>query len=311
MIHAARTRIKAAALTIARRHPAARNHVMRAAAKRGRSLVLCYHCVAPDGGGEHAIEPIPPWRFADQMRALKEAGDVVDLGDLLSLPSARGRPAFAVTFDDDEPSLVQHALPILRELDIPATFFLSGRSLHGLGPYWWTLVERSVVEIGLEATSRLIGHRGLTLREMVRSCRISGIVPALRVRDTPSVMATRDVRMLADAGMTIGFHTLHHLALPALDGPRLAEALSEGRGALSAAAGVPIDFLAYPYGLADHRVAHAARVAGYRAAWVTGNRPMTRESDAFLLPRWQPGAVDGVELLGEMALRLTAAGLSR
>jgi len=311
MIHAARTRIKAAALAIARRHPAARNHVMRTAAGRGRRLVLCYHRVAPDTGGEHAIEPIPPLRFADQMRTLKEAGDVVGLGDLLSLPSERKRPAFAVTFDDDEPSLVQHALPILRELDIPATFFLSGRSLHGLGPYWWTLVERSVVEIGLEATSRLIGHRGMTLREVARSCRMSGIVPALRVRETPSVMAARDVRTLADAGMTIGFHTLHHLALPALDGPRLAEALSEGRETLSAAAGVPIDFLAYPYGLADCRVAHAARMAGYRAALVTGNRPVTPQSDPFLLPRWQPGSIEGVELLGELALRLTVAGLSR
>ncbi|OLC82301.1 MAG: hypothetical protein AUJ01_16720 [Acidobacteria bacterium 13_1_40CM_3_65_5] len=300
--------VKTAALSVLRHRVGLRNTLLHAAAERGRCLVLCYHRVAPDSGRPQVVEPIPPARFAEQMRALKEAGDIVSLSRVLSFPVSYRRPAFAVTFDDDDPSHVRYALPILRELGISATFLLSGRSLHGLGPYWWTLLEQSVEEMGLEATSRMLGHRGRTIRELTRACRRAGTVKELSPRVTPPVMEAGEVRTLAEAGMTIGFHTVRHAALPGLVDAELDRALTEGRDALSSAAGRAVEFLAYPYGRADARVTRAARRAGYTAAFATGNRPMTRHSDRFLIGRWQPGALNAEELVAEAALRLTMAG---
>jgi peptidoglycan/xylan/chitin deacetylase (PgdA/CDA1 family) len=54
---------------------------------------------------------------------------------------------------------------VLEAMRVPATFFLSGRALHGLGPYWWSLLERSIRSRGLEATRRLLG---LWARETTR-----------------------------------------------------------------------------------------------------------------------------------------------
>ena len=47
----------------------------------------------------------------------------------------------AVTFDDDLRSHVDYALPTLRQLGVPAAFFLSGRALHGQNVYWFQQLE--------------------------------------------------------------------------------------------------------------------------------------------------------------------------
>jgi peptidoglycan/xylan/chitin deacetylase (PgdA/CDA1 family) len=295
---------------VLRHRTAARNALMRAAAARGRCLVLCYHRIAPDAAGHHVISAIPPDRFAEQMRALRQVGEIVPVNTVLSFASKYDRPVFAVTFDDDDPCHVRYALPVLQDLGIPATFFLSGRSVSGCAPYWWTLLEQSVAEVGLDATCRMLGHRASTAKELARICRTSGTVTELATRESPPVMEAGDMRTLAAAGMTIGFHTLRHAALPQLHGETLAAALTDGRDALEAATGEQIELLAYPYGRADARVADAARRAGYVGAFVTAERPVTPRADPFLLGRWQPGQESADEFLAEAALRLTTPVLA-
>jgi peptidoglycan/xylan/chitin deacetylase (PgdA/CDA1 family) len=302
--------VKNAAASVLRRQPLLCSGLLRAAAARGRGLVLCYHRVTPDTSPTDTIDPLHPDRFAQQLEALKKAGDVMPIASLMRWPSSR-RPAFAVTFDDDDAAHVTHALPILRALDVPATFFLSGRSLHGLGAYWWMQLQQAVDEDGLAATCRRLGRTARDIRELARQCRASGGLQDLQTRAAPRVMQPSDIHELADAGMTIGFHTVRHPALTLLDDRDLARALTEGREALAAAAHARVDFLAYPYGLTDRRVADAAQRAGYRAAFALGDGPITRRDDQFLLARWQPGALNGVDLISEAALRLNRTDYRR
>lgn len=118
------------------------------------------------------------------------------------------------------------------------------------------------------------------------------------------MMPISDIRELVRAGMTIGFHTLRHPLLPLLADAELDRALTEGRDALASAAGTVIEFLAYPYGQADARVAEAARRAGYTAAFATGDRAIGRPMNRFLVSRWQPGFAAAEHLLAEAAFRL-------
>ena len=117
-------------------------------------------------------------------------------------------------------------------------------------------------------------------------------------------MRAGDVKRLAAAGFEIGFHTLHHDALPALDDRVLAEAMIEGKGALERTAGTPIAAVAYPHGKADRRVAEAARAAGYRRGFTGSGQAVgarQRSPDA--------GPADpGLGTVGDLALGL-ARGL--
>ena len=105
--------------------------VRRIGALRGRSLVLVYHRVDQDGRPPGQIVPsVSANVFGRQLDALGEVGEIVPLRALLQEARRNARPRFAVTFDDDFVTHVDHALPILRDRGAPATFFLSGRSLR-------------------------------------------------------------------------------------------------------------------------------------------------------------------------------------
>ena len=104
------------------------------------------------------------------MEALLALGDVVPLDELI-VDRRSERPRFALTFDDDYASHVRHVLPVLRELEVPGTFFLSGRSLHGLGPYWWEVLEAGMRRDGPGRVARALDVAGREPHAIARPAR--------------------------------------------------------------------------------------------------------------------------------------------
>lgn len=94
-----------------------------------------------------------------------------------------------------------------------------------------------------------------------------------------------DVERIAAAGHEIGFHTRSHRLLTELDDSDLARELTDGRDELAAAAGRAVELFAYPFGVADERVAGAARSAGYTIAFTVSGEAVTPADDPLLLPR--------------------------
>jgi peptidoglycan/xylan/chitin deacetylase (PgdA/CDA1 family) len=284
-----------------------RRAALRIAARRGRSLVLLYHRVLPDGVAPEAIVPsLPLSLFRRQLEAVLRFCDIVPLPQLFE-SSSHSRPRIAVTFDDDDAGYVDTLVPTLRALGVPATFFLSGRSLHGLPPYWWSTVEHSLRTHGFDSTRRALGVEAGTLADLVIALERSPQAARLANRLPPisePQMTGDHIRTLAVAGMTIGFHTLHHPRLTMITGRALEAALIDGRQALAAAAGSTIDQLAYPHGRASASVAEAVERANYAAAFTAGGRPVHVTSDRFLLDRWEPGPLDADMFCAHLAMRL-------
>jgi hypothetical protein len=133
------------------------------ACARGRGLVLVYHRLRPSAAGPYDVIPtVSIDVFRSHLQTLGEIADLVTLGELLAPVNARhhirsARPAVAVTFDDDLPSHLDHALPVLLEKLVPAAFFLSGRALHGLGPYWFQQLEALLASHGAAAIATRLG----------------------------------------------------------------------------------------------------------------------------------------------------------
>jgi peptidoglycan/xylan/chitin deacetylase (PgdA/CDA1 family) len=299
--------------TLAMRGAWARRAALQLARARGRALVLVYHRVAPDGPSPHeVVRSLPSALFAQQLRTLRQLGVIVPLSQLPAALAAGSGPCFAITFDDDHPGHRQHALAVLDPVGAHATFFLSGRAIHDLGPYWWSLVEESIRVRGMETTGRLLGLTGATPADLAIALEGSTLIDEIprllgggsQQPAPPSPMPAEDIAALTGAGMTVGFHTLRHPVLTNLSAAALDTALTEGREALAAAAGAPVDLLAYPHGLANAGVAAAAERAGFRAAYATGGRPIGAESDRFLLGRWDPGFLEGEAFAAALALRL-------
>src|SRR5689334_20863126 len=94
-------------------------------ARRSRLLILCYHGVAL--ADEHEWDP-ELWVTQDHLRRrltiLRETGcEVLPLDQALEHCAARTLPsrAVALTFDDGFADFALRAVPVLRELGMPAT----------------------------------------------------------------------------------------------------------------------------------------------------------------------------------------------
>jgi peptidoglycan/xylan/chitin deacetylase (PgdA/CDA1 family) len=285
---------------------------VRAAAARGNGLALLYHRVTADDAAPPGdlVPSISRRLLRHQLEALGEVGELVPLERLHTAAVDRRRPRFGLSFDDDYPSHAERVLPILQALGITGTFFLSGRSLQHLGPYWFESLERLLAEQGLGHARRLLGVDAATGADLAARCERSPRLQRLvttAVDLSPRHLRPPQITQLAEAGMAVGFHTLHHRRLVDLDGEGLRQALVDGRAALEAAVGRHIDLLAYPHGKADTRVAAAARAAGYRMAWTGWPRPARAADDPFLLGRWEPGPLETDAFVAALAVRVNRA----
>jgi peptidoglycan/xylan/chitin deacetylase (PgdA/CDA1 family) len=271
-----------------------------AAAIRGRRLVLVFHRLVRDGEPPGAIVPtVSEGTFRRQLETLLELSDLVPLASMLDEVPARARPRVAVTFDDDYESHVEVALPILRELNVAATFFLAGRSLHDLGPFWFETLDALARSRDLAELGRWLGIETDDPGSLVQRCeRDPGLQQRIEAAGaaTAKPLGSEHIRALADAGMTIGFHTVRHRLLTGMAEREIDAAVSEGRRELEDVIGEPLRFFAYPHGKADGAVAERVRRAGYAAAWTGRPRPIEPGDDPYLLGRWEAGAAEGHDL---------------
>lgn len=293
------------------------NRVIRTLARlRGNGLVLVYHRVGPGAPpGCEVIPTVPQDVFRAQLQALGDAVELVTLDALLVPNGARTRrhearrPRVAITLDDDLTSHVDVTLPILCELGAPATFFLSGRSLHDLGGYWFQHLETLLVAHGEARAAAILRLPSVRSAELALACEASAdlrqrAVDAAADLPAPEVLDRRAIATLAAAGMTIGFHTVRHDILPTLSDTAIQEALSDGRDDLAKAAGVAISYFAYPHGKTDARSEAAVQAAGFEAAFTGRASPLRHDTERYRLGRWEPGALEVDDFLVNLAVRL-------
>jgi peptidoglycan/xylan/chitin deacetylase (PgdA/CDA1 family) len=279
----------------------------RIAAERGRGLVLVYHRVG--ASGSHVVPTISEELFTHQLTLLTELGPIVPAEELLR-PERSDSVRFALTFDDDYRSHREQVLPILLENRVPATFFLSGRSLFGLPRYSFEVIDDLLATGSLTKLERTLGIEASDGETLLALCAADPSV-AKRVEEfsqmPPEHLKATDVAAMVAAGMTIGFHTLEHPDLPSLSDADLALAVARGRDDIESAAGVTIRLFAYPYGRTDERVSEAVARAGYAAAFTGVPGPVTGRTRPYQVPRWEPGPLDERAFVAEIAIRLNRA----
>jgi peptidoglycan/xylan/chitin deacetylase (PgdA/CDA1 family) len=286
---------------------------------RRAGVALMYHSVE-HRAGDTARELVPPHHsalFDRQVGHLRRYYRIVAASELQDAARARRRGErfpVAITFDDDLECHATVALPILRTHGATATFFLSGASLERPFAFWYERLQRAHDQQLPGLTELILGPDAPS-----RDPDIFALATAVEEAEPETRYAIADrlgaelgpdpcdagiraahVRELADAGMTIGFHTRRHDALSLLDDDRLASALTDGRAELSEVAGTAVDLIGYPHGRADGRVADAARAVGFRGGFTSRRVAVSPASDPLLQGRIGPSHTS----LGSLAVQL-------
>jgi peptidoglycan/xylan/chitin deacetylase (PgdA/CDA1 family) len=260
--------------------------------------IVTYHHIADDDAA-YAYDPgvadAAPSQFRRQMELLARWGTPIGIDELIAAFDGAPLPKnpVMVTFDDGYRSCLDVALPILRAVGVPATFFISTSFISERRLFWWEKIAWAQSHATCE-TATLTYPSPLTIAPRGPA---SHVVLTDVVKDTPGldvarfldhlfamfgvdwnaeieahhadelVMTWDDVRALAQAGMGIESHARRHLVLTTLDRARLRDELEGSRRELEAQVGRPIRALAYPVGRrlanAPH-VREAAIAAGYR-----------------------------------------------
>jgi peptidoglycan/xylan/chitin deacetylase (PgdA/CDA1 family) len=292
---------------------------------RRAGVAVAYHGI-DELTGDPARELVPPHGrhlFEAQLRHLATCYRVVPASELLSATAARRRGErfpVSITFDDDLASHRRLAMPVLRRLGVPATFFLSGAP-HA---FWWENLQSGVdarlpvaalLPAGVRSTLAAGGaptiHDIATFIDRLPPDERDAI--AERLRDELGADAgdaglrEDDVAALAAGGFEIGFHTLRHDRLPRLDEDALARAMTDGCDRLAEIADHVLRTIAYPHGDADDRVVAAARAAGYTTGFTTLPVPVLPGDDRLLLGRLEPSFVSA----GRFAVRLVLTLMRR
>lgn len=211
----------------------------------------------------HDVMPGSTKTFEANLVFLKHKTNVISLDDFAAGRLSTDRINTVITFDDGYKGWVIDALPILRKLELPATFFIS---------------------------SGFVGLSKDDEETYVRTKLFRTISP----RKITGGLKEADIRLLVDNGHTIGSHTVNHIDLGTpSDVDQLRDEIAEDKLKLERMTGTSIGYFSYPTGV--YRNPHIdltelLRDLGYKAAVTTMAGFNTADTAPFLLRRDLTGA---------------------
>lgn len=261
--------------------------------------VVTFHRIAeptPDDPFDPDVVDATPEQFRRRVELLARFGTPVGIDEVIAAVGGARLPpnAFLITFDDGYRSCRDVVLPILRELGVPATFFIATGFANGDRLYWWEQIsaylartERAEADLAYPTRQHLEladprlrwrldqivkNTQGLDLERFLAELRTalgvewSAELEAALAR--PLIMSWEHVAELAAAGMGVESHTHHHRVLETLDSAALHDELVRSRRDLELRLSRRVRAIAYPVGRTpSERVRNATRDAGYEVAF--------------------------------------------
>jgi peptidoglycan/xylan/chitin deacetylase (PgdA/CDA1 family) len=297
-------------------------------------LILCYHNVVngPLDEFDRKSSRVHVDQFAEQMREVAREFHPISLEAMLSMlrQGETDPKAVAVTFDDGFYGVVAHALPVLKDLGIPATIFVVTDYVRERERF--RLMHFDEMEIAFRLTSAssldlgFIGERAVSLGSararvdgMKRVKRRLKLVPdaerqhfhqevlkglgvepqeALTYAESKEKYRTvtwEELRDAKNAGLSTGSHTCSHRVLSRLERSDLEHEVLHSLTLMRKE--LDDDFLpfAYPYGSLESigtETPALVRQAGFSCGLTTEQGSNTPDVDHFLLRRVEFESLD-------------------
>ena len=251
-----------------------------------KMAILLYHGVTDvDSKGieNFSGKHIDVGKFEQQMVFIKRYRNVVGLREMANMLAKGGsfpRDSVAVTFDDSYKNVCDVALPILKQYEIPATFFIStgfvGTDRRFVTDHVEHIINKTsnaVLNITLNGEHRqfdlsnrwgrieaVIEIKGFLKKNPTAGSRIlKRLQERLGVPDNGNDvenyrnLSWEDVRKLySPPFLEVGGHTVNHAILSLLDEKELIFEIRNCKKELEKRLGHTIDLFSYPEGQPDH-----------------------------------------------------------
>lgn len=224
---------------------------------KGKALrVLAYHTV-PN-----------PAAYRAQLLHLKQNYSVISLQQLLEAIQ-EGRPlpnrAVLITFDDGDRTVYDNALPLHRELALPAVLFVITDLIGTDAPFWWKKVERHYLATGrsYQAARQKVNE----LKQIDDERRRDYL--ATITESYPQQQITREeLGELHRGGIAIANHTATHPLLNRCSIDRIRVEIAGAANYLQSVDHALPHIFAYPNGNADETTEEELREQGIKLAFL-------------------------------------------
>ncbi|CQD11722.1 polysaccharide deacetylase [Mycobacterium lentiflavum] len=260
--------------------------------------------------------------YRRQLEYIREHFNVLPLEDALDRLAAATLPprALTITFDDGTRNLLTHAVPVLRELGLPAAVFLATGPMgteETLWPdrLWLAIAGTAATEVDLAALGlgicslegdanrgKVYGSAAARMKDLPDAHRItvlSEVLEALGERDGgdagPFRMLSWDEarEMVSDGLVTLYPHTVSHPILSRCTDDKVAQEITDSCDMVERETGRAPKVFAYPNGRPqdfDARAQEVLRGRGVRWALSTRYGLADRRCDPMALPRLPVGS---------------------
>lgn len=287
-----------------------------------KGIIFYYHRVNPNPLWDPVLVHTGTSLFRKQLRLLKKSFNFVRLTEFFeSLQKgngpSKGYVQAVITFDDGYQDVLDHAWPILKDLNIyPALFVCTDPILRRM-PLPWDVLSQAVqseprIEIQMGPPS--FRRKGYTLRtwegkeQFVREVNQDLLaggrelqkkayldlygerLKEIKTRLNEWYIRPERLRECLEEGIEIGSHTASHPYLPNLQPAEWDQEIRGSKSELESFLGQEVPFFSYPAGRVNGLVREYVKESGYRGALATGNKVVSlKNQDPFSLPRIGPG----------------------
>ena len=247
----------------------------------GYLRVLAYHGV-PD-----------KTTYSRQLSFLRRNYTIISLDDLLfAVRNEQQLPPKSVllTFDDGEHSLFTNALPLHRELDIPAVIFVITSLIGTERPFWWKQVEQHYASANRphrEARDKVAELKKVSNAE--REAYLDSLPPYFQQQ-----LSLEELEALSAARFALANHTHSHPLANKCTPAELAEEVKQAQAFLSRVDGGYPDVFAYPNGNSSPESQQVLQQAGVELAFAFDHALTDLSADPLALSRIRVNTTDSI-----------------
>jgi len=203
--------------------------------------------------------------FEQQLDYTLKHYEPVSLSQVLDAAAGRTLPSRAVlfTFDDGHRSWVDQVAPALRSRGIPGVAFVVAGAVGSSVPYWWEAIGASREDAAAMIRQLKSVPDDVRLRMLAERRRSAVGSPT-----TDEHLVPDDLKILEEAGLEIGNHTVSHPILTQCSNRKVAHEVREAKEMLEDIIGHPVRSFAYPNGNHSPDVALTVAQSGHDVAFL-------------------------------------------
>lgn len=252
---------------------------------REHPRVLMYHRVFPDPSGR----AIHPDEFLKQMKLIKKHFNVMSLNALITqykLHKTVPKNTIVVTFDDGYADFYDHVYPIMRDLELPVTFFVTAGFVEQMLWFWPDqlryLLDHSqeknlstpvgTLKVGAQTSWEIVADYCLTLTQLKRDVFFSELQTQLKVTlpeevpDEYQLVSWKQLKEMSASVVDVECHSMSHVLMSQVSGDTLKKEVVDSKILIEAHLQQAVKGFCYPNGLADDfndETKTALQAAGY------------------------------------------------